>query len=375
MRSKSAIEANNIQDRPRVFIRHRFLHMGAHSGYDMLVPSLEQTAIQTNSIFLEFGEYSKYTNRILGAITRRLYTTKFYSQNNLVSELRALTWKPFTGKIIHILYGEDNLGILARVRGHPNNRIVVTIHQPMSWWEENGLNLKKLLGPVDALIVLSSTEAKHFSEALNKPVHFVPHGVDVNFFSPVESEKSRQIEPKQDILHCVFVGNWLRDFSTLYAVLIKLNNSNIRVHFDIVTPENARRSLEDQISLNKIVELKNVTLHRNVSDDDLRKLYRQSALLLLPLIESTANNAILEAMACGVPIVTNETAGIGDYTSAAYAVVTLRSRADMMADAALHILTNIQIRKNMSEAARQTAVNTYSWDRIAAKVSQIYDSL
>jgi len=118
-----------------------------------------------------------------------------------------------------------------------------------------------------------------------------------------------------------------------------------------------------------------VTWHRGVNDDELRALYRGATLLLLPLRESTANNAVLEAMACGVPVVTNVTSGIADYTAADYAMVVAAADAEAMASAVLQIVSSPEIRRNMAASARQRAMTDFSWAQIATQVRSIYSDL
>lgn len=359
--------------RPTVFIRHRFEHMGAHSGYDLLVPPLLTMLPDTHSIFVNETIPPAWANRVLSSVFYRLQATPFYKRENLWAELRALAWRPLGGKLVHVLYGEDNLGILARRPFRPGTKVVVTLHQPLEWWHRNGLNPTKLLDGVDAVIVLSQSEARAFGAVTRTPVHFVPHGIDVDFFAPHASGVPTMRQSNTP--RCVFVGNWLRDFKTLHDVVARLGRPDIAFGFDVVTPEKADRSAEDAASLAALVTMPGVTWHRGVNDDELRALYRGATLLLLPLRESTANNAVLEAMACGVPVVTNVTSGIADYTAADYAMVVAAADAEAMASAVLQIVSSPEIRRNMAASARQRAMTDFSWAQIATQVRSIYSDL
>ena len=53
--------------------------------------------------------------------------------------------------------------------------------------------------------------------------------------------------------------------------------------------------------------------HQNVSDEKLRDFYQKSYLLLMPMESCSANNSLVEALACGLPVVTTAIGGIEDY--------------------------------------------------------------
>ena len=364
----------SLSSPPVVFVRQRIEHMGSHSGYDQLVPPLAQMLRSTHSVFLEHHDQSALVHRLLSSATWRIYRTPFYNQHNLRSELRALWWKPLTRKIIHVLYSEDNLGLLARFRGRPDNRVVATVHQPLAWWQRQGTDPARLLDRLGGVIALSKSEAQAFSLATRAPVHFVPHGIDVDFFCPAE-DSSVAARAANAFRRCIFVGNWLRDYRTLHDTIVLLAQRKAHIRFDLVTPEKAPRSPEDQALLAALVARADVVWHRDVDDIGLRQLYRSADLLLLPLRESTANNAVLEAMACGLPIVTNHTTGIADYTDSAYASVTAAGDAAAMADSSLRLLDDTPMRQAMARAARAAAVRVYSWQAVAASMKHIYESL
>lgn len=68
-----------------------------------------------------------------------------------------------------------------------------------------------------------------------------------------------------------------------------------------------------------------------MSEEDLLVAYRQADLLALPLKDCTANNSILEAMACGLSVVTTDIGGIRDYVDDTCALLSARGDAEEMA--------------------------------------------
>lgn len=77
--------------------------------------------------------------------------------------------------------------------------------------------------------------------------------------------------------------------------------------------------------------------------------------MLQPMEESTANNSILEGLACGVPIVATDVGGVGAYVNEGCAVLTGTGDADGMADGILRITRDPVRRAEMNRAAREQA--------------------
>jgi len=109
-----------------------------------------------------------------------------------------------------------------------------------------------------------------------------------------------------------------------------------------------------------------------VSEEQLRDLYRNAALLLMPLEDAVANNAIMEAMACGLPIVTNDTGGIRDYVDTEFALLRAKGDSSAMAEATLSLCADTPRRARMREAARAQALK-FDWKIIADHIAQVYE--
>jgi glycosyltransferase involved in cell wall biosynthesis len=52
-----------------------------------------------------------------------------------------------------------------------------------------------------------------------------------------------------------------------------------------------------------------------ISETELVGLYRSADILFLPVINATANNAILKALACGTPVISTLVGGVPDYVN------------------------------------------------------------
>lgn len=348
--------------------------MGGYSGYDMITSALMDDGLGVQSVWLTRLPWQTVTKKLVQYALRSTKHSPFYGQDNLWAELRMWFRGGGAGRIMHILYGENNYGLLASLPKKRDSKLVVTLHQPYSWWLDSGVDLHTFFSKVDALIVLSSSELALFSEILGEKVHFVPHGIDTDFFHPLDKSKTGSVT-SQAPQRCLVVGHWMRDFATLIEVVNRFVAENSKVCFDLVVPDMSARSLDVEERLQSLSTHQQVNRYVGIDDLKLRDLYQNANLLFLPLRESTANNAILEAMGCGLPIVTNHTGGVADYIDDDFSRICAPGDYDSMLIAINDILSDVTLQAQMRKAARQHAEKDFSWDIVGRKLVTIYDSL
>jgi len=142
------------------------------------------------------------------AITNKVAYNPFYNIYTLAAGLatisKSLILKP---NLIHITQVEDNLGILTSFGKNISNKIMGTVHNPVSLWKLIH-HRPEFVSELDALIVLSNEQLDYFEFFLSNKVYFIPHGVDTNIFLP----KNKQLKNGTNkILRCIYTGKWLRD--------------------------------------------------------------------------------------------------------------------------------------------------------------------
>jgi glycosyltransferase involved in cell wall biosynthesis len=186
-----------------------------------------------------------------------------------------------------------------------------------------------------------------------------PLGVDTGFFDLPKDPSTT------DEAICLFVGSHLRDFSTLRTVAEALARRRSAARIVAISPSRFA---------NEIPRHPRITVYTDVTDDELRGWYHRAALLLMPLRDATATSSILEAIACGTPVVASDVGGVRDYLSGDCAFLIPAGDAVAMIDAALLLLGDTSLRARMSAAARQQALR-FSWPVVANTIKGIYSSL
>jgi len=119
-----------------------------------------------------------------------------------------------------------------------------------------------------------------------------------------------------------------------------------------------------------------VTFAGFVDPDDVGACYRDADVFVLPSIEGEGiPNAMLEAMAWGLPVVGTDSGGVGETLrdgETGYLVPMRDSSA--LANAIQELLDDAERRREMGEAARQYAREQHSWDSLTESLEEIYAS-
>lgn len=106
-----------------------------------------------------------------------------------------------------------------------------------------------------------------------------------------------------------------------------------------------------------------------VSYDDLPVLYRSSSLFIFPSIYEGFGLPILEAMACGVPVITSNRHAMPEVAGGAAFLVD-PDCVDEIAEAIKEILTNNDVREALVTKGLKR-VQSFSWDKAAHQVLKI----
>lgn len=99
--------------------------------------------------------------------------------------------------------------------------------------------------------------------------------------------------------------------------------------------------------------------------------YGESDLYLCPSTKASFGITLLEAMACGIPLVASDITGFRELLRGGEVLVP-RGDPVAWADAALHLLSDPFRRAAMGKAGRQQ-VAQYAWPRIADRILQVYE--
>jgi glycosyltransferase involved in cell wall biosynthesis len=278
-----------------------------------------------------------------------------YTLNDLWAELAAIgSLRARDTDVLHYLDADHTAFLLPQLRGRrASPRIVASYHQPPEILARRVPN--HVARALDHLIVVSPDQAAYFADIVSPDrVRMILHGIDTDFFRPAIDTGARRAGP----LRCLTVGFWLRDFDALDRVADLLNPRDVEFH--VVAPESG--SLRSR---------PNLVIHRNIADDLLRTLYQEADVLFLPLVKATANNALLEGLASGLPVISTRLPSIEAYVGDAETVLIDRNEPDACADAIRRLSDDPEARRRMGQSSRKRA-EQLDWRRIATQYEEVY---
>jgi glycosyltransferase involved in cell wall biosynthesis len=279
----------------------------------------------------------------------------WYNRSDLEMESRVNALDPWFHKhVCHYLYGENSLFHTVKST-NCKKKIFVSFHQPPETHQQF-VRSREPLKAVDGIVVVGSNQIPFFSQFMDPAkIHFVPHGVDIDYFRP-----DRSVKKQNKIL---FVGNWLRDFDVLISVSRILVERAHDVVIDVVTLERNRPLFNG---------CGNILFHSGIPEDELLRKYQEATLLLVPMKDCTANNSVLEGMACGLPVVTTDIGGIRDYVDEDSAVVCEPANIERMAGEVLALLQDKNRVLLMGNSARKKA-EEFSWQNVSFMMRRCYE--
>ncbi len=122
----------------------------------------------------------------------------------------------------------------------------------------------------------------------------------------------------------------------------------------------------DQLGLNN-----NVMSVGFVPDDDLRIIYSLAMFLVMPSFYEGFGLPVLEAMACGTPVIASSTTSLPEVVGTAGLLVN-PSKSDTITEAMLLLLSNEELRHKLSIEGINRA-HHFTWKKTADKTTKIYE--
>lgn len=230
---------------------------------------------------------------------------------------------------------------------------------------------------VDRCIAISNVVKKQIHKiGAHIAVDVINNGVDLDKFYPDKCEfVSERYGLNKKTFKILMMGRNVKKKSfhlgiDAFSLACKRNPDLTLIH---AGPEGNGKDLE------KYAESKGVSSNffriGPVNYHEIQKVYNSCDLLLFPSKSETFGNVTIEAMACGLPCIEFDYGANWDkIENGVSGYIVPYGNIHMMSLHILEISKNFQIYHNLSNNARQQVVDKFSWDHVANKYIECFES-
>ncbi|MBA7658017.1 D-inositol-3-phosphate glycosyltransferase [subsurface metagenome] len=232
----------------------------------------------------------------------------------------------------------------------------------------------KILGPVFKVIWKKSAVLVTPSEGLKDralkflpsvAIDVIPNGVELERFGPAETAQEPQV------LRLLTVGRLsvTKRVKILIDAIEILHREGCEVHFTIVGGGQLLQKLKQIVSEKNLANI--IEFTGRIDAEDMPKVYRQNDIFISASMQEGMSNAMLEAMASGLPLITTRCEGAEELI-VDNGIVTEDANPEEIAKAVRKIADDRWLREQMSIAARSRA-EKFTWDSVAEKYLALYE--
>lgn len=248
----------------------------------------------------------------------------------------------------------------------------------LGWW----VGSRRVFDDAAAIICVGAAEQIETKKRYpNKEVIFLPNGVDPDRFARGDGAAFRQnYAIPSDAPLIMTVGRIDPQKNQRFAIelMASLRPSMPDIHLALIGPV-TNDSYFEQIKN----DIKKTGLDRNITiipglaagSRELTDAYHAADVFFLPSVHEPFGIVILEAWAAGLPVIAARVGGIPSFVEDGRDGILINTTSlDESLQAVNNLLADKGHRQMLSQAGRNKAVSTYSWDKITDDLIHIYES-
>lgn len=221
----------------------------------------------------------------------------------------------------------------------------------------------------DALVAVSNGLRCYAKEtAPDLPIQVIPNAIDLSTFTPALQRES------DGLVRLLYVGrfNTFKNVETLVEAAGKLSQMEVGEFELRLVGEGERRPilerLVSELGLTRQVQFVGWVPRQQVADQ-----YRSADIFATATTWEGMPNTVLEAMACGLPVVGTQASGLQELVrQGVNGYLVPMKNPDALAEALARLIDNGYERRRMGRESRKLAEREFAWEYIAEQYVEVY---
>ena len=237
-------------------------------------------------------------------------------------------------------------------------------------WAYEHVLLPRTAGRASQVIVSSMFVARELGHALGKDCVAIPPGVDEHVFTP-----SATPAPPDALLYVGSLSSTTpyKNVPLLLRAVRALRPRYPAISLAIVGDGDMSTAYAEQAEQLEIT--RHVTFRGRLAGAELVDAYQRASVLALPTLFDSAPTVLVEAMACGVPVVSTIVGGIPDLVeSGVEGLLVPPADLDAFTGALDDLLGDPRRATALGAAGRARVERSLNWPVLAARTSEILES-
>jgi glycosyltransferase involved in cell wall biosynthesis len=261
----------------------------------------------------------------------------------------------------------------SRVLLHPHCSVSILYFDRTNWWK---WFFQKVLKLTNGMIVLSREWLQLGSIVPDYVIYYLPNAINIDQYREVaERHKSSQKTALPiKVLYLGSIGIAKGSFDLLDAALI-IRDKGLMMQIDMVGGPLAPKELaqlREKIISTKMEDW--VRLHPLTVGPEKLDLLKNADIFAFPSHYEGMPMAVLEAMACALPIIATNVGGIPDLIQDGVTGILIEpEKPEQLARALVHLAEDDNLRYSLGKSSHQTACEQYAIEHHVSQLVHIYE--
>jgi glycosyltransferase involved in cell wall biosynthesis len=246
------------------------------------------------------------------------------------------------------------------------------VHKLWQWY------FRQVIRLTNGVVALSKEWLQLSSLVADRKVYYLPNAINVNLYCSVAEKhlSDAHIKTPCKVLYLGYLGKSKGSFDLLDTAA-DIHSQGMDMIFDLVggalVPEELER-LREKITASKMEDY--VRLHSLSYGNDKLNFLLDADVFVYPSYYEGMPMAVLEAMACGLPVVASRVGGLPDLIQdGVNGFLVEPGKPEQLASALCRIAKNHELRASMGKAGYQIACKQYDIEQHVTQLVGIYNKV